>query len=153
MSAPSTQEDSAFKDALLERLVGKWRITREFAKRVAENDAVVTWELNHHYLRIVMKDVAIPSMYEAHVYIAFEREASRYAIHWMDVTSGSMPELMGYGQKQGDSIVFEWREDEGVLRNTFTWHAADDTWTSSIEQTDRSGAWKTFCVDTYRRSD
>lgn len=149
--AHSDPLESALHDELLEKMIGAWRISRKFATRTMENDATVTWELAHHYLRIVMTDVATPSMYEAHVYIGYERADSRYVVHWMDVTSGSMPELLGYGARQGESLTFEWKDGDGTLRNTFSWNAADGTWTSNIEQTRPDGTWQTFCVDTYRR--
>jgi len=144
-------QDSAVKDELLDKMVGKWHITREFSNRKAENDATVEWVVDHHYLRITMKDVAVPSKYEAHVYITFEKASKRYVIHWMDVFAGSLPEQMGYGEKVGDSIVFTWKDEDGTLRNTFTWHTDSGTWTSKIDQTDKEGKWKVFCTDTYRR--
>jgi hypothetical protein len=144
--------DGALIDGLLDKFVGTWRITRKFASRKVENDAIVTWELAHRYLRIAMKDVADPPMYEAHVYIGYERPLSRYVVHWMDVTSGSVAEQLGYGTKQGDSLVLEWKDDGGTLRNTFTWNPNADTWTSDIRQTGPDGEWQTFCVDTYRRA-
>ena len=72
---------------------------------------------------------------------------------WLDVTGvvGLVPP--GVGRQEGDSIVFEWKDDDGTLRNTFTWHPADGTWTSNIEQTKPDGTWETFCVDTYRRTE
>jgi len=145
--------ETAIQDDLLDKLIGKWHIDRKFANRDMENDAVVTWELAHHYLRIAMDDVARPSMYAAHVYIGFERPMSRYVIHWMDVTSGSGPDFLGYGTRQADSITFEWKDGDGTLMNTFTWHSQDDSWTSKIEQTKPDGTWETFCVDTYRRAE
>ena len=146
-----SRNDPGLIDDLLDKFVGKWRITRVFSNRTVENDAVVSWEVMHRYLRIAMVDVATPPAYEAHVYIGYEREPGRYVAHWMDCFSGSLPESIGYGARQGDSIVLEWKEGEGVLRNTFAWHPEDGTWTSTIEQTNPDGSWGTFCVDTYRR--
>jgi len=150
MAHPSPS-DTALRDELLDKLVGTWRISRKFPSREVENEATVTWELVHHYIRIVMTDVVSPPMYEAHVYIGYERALSRYVVHWMDVTSGSMPELLGYGARDGNAIVFEWKDGDGTLRNTFTWNPDEDSWTSDIRQTGPDGEWRTFCVDTYRR--
>ena len=145
------EPSQGLQDPLLDNFVGNWHIDRQFPNRTAENEAVVEWVIEHRYLRIVMKDLNRPSRYEAHVYITFEQEAERYAIHWMDVFAGTMPESLGYGEKQGDSIVFTWQDADGTLKNTFTWNPGAGTWTSKIEQTDPSGAWTTFCTDTYRK--
>jgi len=140
------------EDELLDKFVGNWRIERAFPNFVAENDAKVEWVVGHHYMRIAMWDTAVPSQYEAHVYISYERAAERYIIHWMDVYAGSAPEPLGYGKKVGDSIICEWNDNAEILRNTFAYHADTDTWTSTIEQTDKDGNWSTFCTDTYRRA-
>ncbi|MBS1724730.1 MAG: DUF1579 family protein [Armatimonadetes bacterium] len=146
-----TVTTSQLQDPLLEKLVGKWHIHRAFSNRTAENVATVEWVVDHRYLRIIMRDPNKPPKYEAHVYITFEKEAKRYAIHWMDVFAGSLPETMGYGHQAGDSIVFEWKDGEGTLRNTFTWLSSSKSWTSKIEQTNKEGEWTTFCTDTYTR--
>ncbi|MBI1852145.1 MAG: DUF1579 family protein [Planctomycetes bacterium] len=144
-------QDNAVHDDLLDKMVGKWHITREFSNRKAENDATVEWVIDHHYLRISMKGGEKPNLYEAHVYITFEAAAKRYVVHWMDLFAGSLPETLGYGEKVGESIVFTWKDAGGTLKNTFAWHAESQTWTSKIEQTDKDGKWSTFCTDTYRR--
>jgi len=137
------------EDDLLEKLTGKWNINRRFANRAAENVAVGEWVLEHHYLRITMTDVIEPPKYAAHIYITYEAESKRYVIHWMDAFAGSMPEALGYGTRSGDTLVFVWKDADGVLQNTFTWHPESDTWISLIEQTDSDGNWATFCTDTY----
>jgi hypothetical protein len=149
--ATSETPVTGLRDELLDKFVGSWRITRVFSTRTVENDAVVTWELEHRYLRIAMIDVVSPPAYAAHVYIGYERDPGRYVVHWMDTTSGSSPALLGFGVREGDSLVLEWKDDDAVLRNTFAWHADDGTWTSNIVQTGADGVWRTFCVDTYRR--
>ncbi len=151
VAAMGAFERPQVQDDLLEKLVGKWHITREFPKRKAENEATAEWVLDHHYLRIMMKDLSKPAQYEAHVYITYEAAAKRYGIHWLDVFAGSIPEMMGYGERKGDSIVFTWKDADGTLRNTFTWHPESKSWISKIEQTDANGKWSTFCTDIYRK--
>lgn len=138
-------------DSLLAKFVGDWHIARSFPSRTAENTARVDWVLDGHWLRITMKDVADPPGYEAHVYITRDRTTREYTCHWLDTFGGSVPDVLGRGQRDGDQICFTFVEEGGELRNTFAWHADNETWTSTIEQTDGAGRWTLFCIDTYSR--
>ena len=140
-------------DELLDKMVGHWHITRRFATRVAENTVTAEWVLDGHWLRICMKDVAEPSKYEAHVYITRIEADGSYSIHWHDTYGGTMPEVLGTGDRRGDSIVFSFKDADSELKNTFTWHPDSNTWTSLIEQTGEDGKWTEFCTDTYVRND
>ncbi|MBS1705850.1 MAG: hypothetical protein JST40_08245 [Armatimonadetes bacterium] len=137
--------------SLLNELVGEWRIFRQFPNRTAENTATIDWVLDHHWLRIAMKDVAVPSRYEAHVYITRMVSDGTYSIHWLDTFGGTLPESLGTGIEADDSIVFSWRDEDGELRNTFAFDRNSGTWTSTIEQTGPDGSWSLFCTDTYHR--
>ena len=144
-------QKAKMQDELLNLMVGKWHITREFPKRKAENTATIEWVLNDHWLRIDMKDIEKPSQYEAHVYITQMVSDKSYAIHWHDSFGGTLPEVLGTGHRVGDSIVFSFKDPDGELRNTFAWHGDRHEWTSKIEQTDKAGKWTVFCTDTYRK--
>jgi len=146
----SQDQQTTRQDDLLSHMIGKWRITREFKKRTMVNTATVSWELDGHWLRIDMKDVAKPSQYEAHVYLTRMLDGS-YSCHWLDTFGGTLPESLGVGKRVGDSIVIDFKDKDGELRNTFTWHPDSKTWTSHIEQTDAKGVWTVFCTDTYKK--
>lgn len=149
--AMAQQQALTKDDDLLKHLVGKWRITREFPKRpAAQNDCEVTYELDGHWLKIAMKDVERPAKYEAHVYITRMVDTKQYSIHWLDSFGGTLPESLGTGTRKGDAIEFLWKDQDGDLRNTFTWHPKDKTWTSLIDQKGKEGKWTVFCTDTYR---
>jgi len=139
-------------DELLNKMVGNWHITRQFTKRKTENTAKVEWVLAGHWLRIDMKDVEKPSKYEAHVYITRMVSDGSYSIHWLDTYGGALPESLGVGHRDGDSIVFSFKDQDGELKNTFAWHSDSKTWTSEIEQTGTDGKWTVFCTDTYFRA-
>jgi len=143
-------QGAAMQDELLGKLVGSWHITRQFPHRRAENTAKVEWVLDGHWLRIDMKDLVRPSKYEAHVYITKMVSDGSYSIHWLDTYGGTVPEILGVGHRDGDSIVFTFTEGDGGLKNTFTWHPEHKSWTSMIEQTGKDGKWSEFCTDTYK---
>jgi len=139
-------------DELLDKMVGTWRIIRQFPTRTAENTAKIEWVLADRWLRIEMTDAATPAKYGAHVYITRMESDDSYVIHWYDTFGGSLPEILGTGVRSGVAIVFSWKDAESELRNTFTWSPDEDTWTSRIEQTGKGGEWTVFCTDTYTRA-
>lgn len=140
-------------DELLNHMVGKWNITRKFAKREATNSAEAAWILNGHWLQITMKDTSVPPRYEAHVLITYVLADKRYSCHWIDTYGGAVPETLGIGIREQNSLVFTFTEKDGALRNTFTWHPESKSWTDKIEQTDEKGQWTLFCTDVYRPTD
>jgi hypothetical protein len=139
-------------DELLNEMVGNWRIVRRFPNRTAENVAKIEWVLAGRWLRIEMTDVATPAQYGAHVYITRMESDGTYPIYWHDTFGGSLPEVPGAGVRNGNSIVFSWKEDDSELRNTFAWNPDESTWTSRIEHSGADGVWQEFCTDTYTRT-
>lgn len=150
--AHGSGQKATMHDELLQKLVGNWHITRQFSNRKAENTAKVEWVLDGHWLKIQMKDVAKPSKYEAQVFITRMESDKSFSIHWLDTFGGTLPESLGTGHRKGESIEFVWKDSDGELKNTFTWHENEKTWSSKIEQTDKDGKWNGFCTDTYIRA-
>ncbi len=132
-SAAAAQEPAAgpkriFRDALIDNLVGEWRLMRQICGRDVENTVSADWVLKHQCLRIRMKDVAEPPAYQGLVYIGYKHADQRYAVHWLDV----------YG--------------DGPYYNTFKWDARTETWTFTMEATGKDGKRELFAVDTLRRN-
>lgn len=151
--AQETPVDGAqarFEDELLDHMTGDWKLSRRIRQQLVENEVHVEWILNHQFLQIHMKDVQTPPTYEALVLIGYEHEHQRYVIYWLDTFGGRFSEK-GYGTRQGQSIRFVFQYPDGLLHNTFTWHAADQTWRSLIEQQDDQGRWSVFAEDKLQR--
>jgi hypothetical protein len=142
--------DGRFIDPLLEELVGDWRLTRRFRSRTERNDVRVEWILNHQFLQLHMLDVKSPPGYEALVTIGYVYESSRYVVYWLDSFGGKYS-AKGSGQRDEDTIRFEFQYPDGLLHNTFTLDRATGRWRSLIEQQDETGAWSVFCEDTLER--
>lgn len=140
-----------FKDELLENLVGDWKLSRRIRERTVENSVKVEWILNHQFLRIHMKDVETPSRYEAMVFVGYDTVSERYVVHWIDVFGGRFSETLGYGKRDGNSIMFVFEYPEGPFHNTFTWNPADKTWTFMTEQKNQQARWTRFAIDKLRR--
>ena len=148
---PLDGPNATFKDELLENLVGDWKLSRQIRGRTVENSAKVEWILNHQFLRIHMKDVQTPSTYEAMVFVGYDNASERYVVHWIDVFGGRFSETLGYGKRDGNSIKFVFEYPDGLFHNTFTWNAADKTWTFLMEQKNQQGKWTRFAEDRLRR--
>lgn len=140
-----------FKDELLENLVGDWKLSRQIRGRTVENSVKVEWILNHQFLRIHMKDVQIPSSYEAMVFVGYDNASERYVVHWIDVFGGRFSETLGYGKRDGNSIKFVFEYPDGPFHNTFTWNPADKTWMFLMEHKNQQGTWTRFAEDRLRR--
>ncbi len=138
------------RDDLLDKLVGKWKLTRRMGKRVEHNRVTVEWVLNHNFLQIQMKDVKRPPKYEAKVMIGSGPTDKQYVIYWLDTFGGKYSEK-GYGTREGSSIKFVFPYPDGPVHNTFTWNPDSKSWRSLIEQPDAHGAWSVFADDTLQR--
>ena len=140
-----------FKDDLLDNLVGKWQLTRTIRGTQVHNMVEVEWVLNHQFIRIHMKDTAVPSQYEAMVFIGYDNASERYVAHWIDVFGGRFSETLGYGRRQADSIAFVFEYPDGPFHNTFTWNREAKTWTFLMETKNKSGKWVQFAKDELKR--
>ncbi len=148
---PLDGRNRAFQDALLDNLVGEWKLTRKIRGQTVENTAKAEWVLNHQFLLVHMKDVVSPPRYEAMVFIGYDNTSERYVAHWIDVFGGRYSETLGYGQRSGNSIKFVFEYPDGPFHNTFTWNSEKKTWTFLGEQKDKSGDWTMFAEDSLRR--
>jgi hypothetical protein len=149
---PLDGPNRVFKDDLLDNLVGSWTVTRQIRGTEVKNTCVAEWVLNHQFLRIHMKDVAVPSQYEAMVFVGYDNTSERYVAHWLDMYGGRFSETLGYGARDGSSIRFLFEYPDGPFKNTFTWDASTATWTFHGESKTASGQWTTFMKDTVRRA-
>ena len=140
-----------FKDDLLENLAGKWQLTRTIRGTRVQNTVDAAWVLNHQFIRIHMKDTAVPSQYEAMVFVGYDNASERYVVHWIDIFGGRFSETLGYGWRQADSIEFVFEYPDGPFHNTFTWNREAKTWTFLMETRNSSGKWVQFAKDELKR--
>ena len=138
-----------FHDALLDSLVGDWRLTRKIRGQTVQNTARAEWVLNHQFLLLHMKDLSSPSQYEAMVFIGYDNTSDRYVAHWIDVFGGRVSETLGYGTRTGNAIKLNFEYPDGPFHNTFTWVPETRKWVSLMEIKDKSGKWINFAEDTF----
>jgi len=147
---PKDGPKTVFQDDLLERLVGRWTITRKIRGTEVRNRATARWVLHHQFLELRLEDVAKPSAYEAIVLIGYNNADKKYVIHWCDSYGGKFSSR-GTGKRAGDAIAFEFPYEEGPFYNTFTWNRDAGSWTSVMESSGEGGKRVLFAEDVYRR--
>ena len=72
--------------------------------------------------------------------------------HWIDVFGGRFSEALGYGRREGDSILFNFEYPDGPFHNKMSWNGVGKTWTFLMESKNSSGQWATFAQDTLRQA-
>jgi hypothetical protein len=135
-----------FHDALLDNLQGHWKVTGTVAGHPGDVELDAAWVLNHQFLQIHEKAAGATSghQYEAQVYIGYDNASDRYVAHWIDIFGGRFSETLGYGQRSGNTIKFNFEYPDGPFHNTFTWNPESTTWRFLLEQKDDAGKWSIF---------
>jgi hypothetical protein len=147
---PADGPKTIFRDDLVDKLAGGWKLTRSIRGTKAENSVKAEWVLNHQFLRLHMKDVKDPPAYEALVFIGYSHADKEYVCHWLDVFGGKFAGV-ARGKRSGNSIPFVFNYPEGPFRNTFTWDPEAKGWHCHLEAKGKDGQWRTFCDDELRR--
>jgi hypothetical protein len=141
---------SGLVDPFLDNLVGDWHIDRKFGSgRVAENTVHAEWVLNHQFVELHYRDVAVPPKYEAMVFIGYDKSEQRYVCHWIDNFGGQFSGL-AYGKIGNDkrAVEFTFNYKDGPFTNKFSFDPATKTWTSLMRQQE-NGTWKVFAEDKF----
>jgi len=147
-----------FNDDLLDKLVGKWKVSGNIVGRKLEHSAEVKWVLNHQFLQVHFLDASPVNpkdptpKYEALVYVGYDNMSERYVVFWLDVFGGRFAETIGFGARQSpDSIMFVFQYPDGPLHNTFSFNRERGTWTIKIVQKDAKGEWADFATELLER--
>lgn len=157
-------ENRPLRDALLDKLAGKWRVKGRIAGQPMQQACDAKWVLNHQFLKIHFIDVNTienrnakakehKAGYEAEVFIGYDNMSERYVAHWLDIFGGRFSETLGYGRRQGANAVrFVFEYPDGPLHNTFSWKSDDKTWSILIKQKNDKGKWTVFAEEILERA-
>jgi Protein of unknown function (DUF1579) len=139
-----------FQDALLDNLVGDWHVERKFGSgRTAENTLHAEWVLDHQFLELHYRDMAMPPKYQAMVFIGYNPGDQRYVCHWIDNFGGEFSALgSGKIDRERHAIEFTFNYKDGRFTNRFSFDPTTKTWTSLMRQKDK-GEWKLFAEDRF----
>lgn len=133
-------------EALMEDMVGEWRMTGTIAGEQVTHDVSAEWILGRRYVRIHEvsreRDESGALAYEAWIDIAWDAENAEYVVMWLDNTGTTnfAEEGVGHGMPDGDRIPFVWHLADGTgIRNTFEYDREGDTWSWTIDNVGDSG--------------
>jgi len=130
------------RDALLDRLEGRWIATGMIVGKPVAHDVDAAWVLAHQYLLVHEvsreKNAQGGPQYEAFVYIGVNRAAAgEYTCLWLDSTSGEglVNGISCHARLDAQRIPFVFRDKDGRVdfTNTFAYDRASDTWTWSLD--------------------
>ena len=129
------QEAPAYRDSLLERLVGRWVLRGTIAEGQTTHDVTAEWVLGHQYVRLAEvsreKDARGRPAYEAIVFIGADPDGDGYACLWLDSTGGGglKGEALGHAPHARDSLAFVFKSPDGSrFHTTFVHRAGSDSW-------------------------
>ncbi len=144
----AAQSGGEWRDDLVDRLAGTWRMEGRVMGRDAHHEVRAEWVLNHQFLCISEKtDAGAPAAerrYEATWFLGFDPTSERYVLHLLDVFGGRFSETLGYGARDGNSIRFVFEYPDGPFHTTFLWSPEKGAWQWLMEQKDKAGKWTVF---------
>jgi hypothetical protein len=124
-----------FQDALLDKLTGSWVMRGTIVGKQTTQDVTGGWVLGHQYLHlheISREKVAGGApVYEAEVYVGYDKTASQYVCVWLDIFGGISTESIGHALRGSkDTIAFRFAEsaDAGVFHTTFLYDRRHEAW-------------------------
>ena len=142
LSAQTTR--TASMEALLEHLVGQWRMTGSVRGRPATYTLDATRVLQNRFVELHMVDVNQPPAYEARVFIGVDSINGQYIAHWLDRFGAAYSIPHATGTARGDTLVLTFPYPSGTFRDTFVYDARADSWYFRLEAADSAADWRLF---------
>ena len=139
------------QQVLLNHLQGSWYMTGTVMKKPVNYTAEGVWLLQSQFFSLHMKDVAVPSAYEANIFIGIDSSNNQYVAHWLDSFGGAGARVVGLGPLSVDNIEIIYPYSEGNFRNIFKYDSEKDEWTLVIESEGTGGHWSVFAQYTIVR--
>src|SRR5256885_16541040 len=134
------EESKELKDPLLDKLIGDWKVELKFPSgRIAKNVVHAEWILHHQFVELHYRDVASPPSYEATVLIGYDSIGKRYLCHWADSFGGDYS-TDGFAPREegSNAMEFKFTFHDGESTNRYAFDPRSGSWTSTIQQIERS---------------
>jgi hypothetical protein len=141
---------AAHADSLLERLVGRWRMTGSVRGKPVTYTMDAARTLQRSFVELHMTDVARPPDYEARAFVGTD-STGRIIGHWLDRFGAAYSIPHATGGVRGDTLVMTFAYADGPFRDTFVYHRGRDRWSIRMESGDSTGAWRPFASYEVRR--
>ena len=131
-------------EALLDRLVGHWRMTGTVRGKPVSYTMDASRVLQRRFVELHMLDVNRPPAYEARVFIGGDLTGGGFIVHWLDNFGATYSIPHAVGRVRGDTLQFTFDYADGPFRDTFVYDFQADRWHFLLESGDSTGTWKTF---------
>ncbi len=139
------------RPTLLTFLEGHWTMVGDVMGKPVQYDMEASPTLEGAFTEVHMKDVQVPSQYEARVFIGVT-EGSNVIAHWLDSFGAKYSIPHGTGTIEGNTITFKIPYPSGRMRNTLTYESAKHTWLWVIQAQQPDGSWTHFAKYTVRHN-
>jgi hypothetical protein len=136
---------------VLKALDGNWVMTGDVMGRPATYDMVAAPALQGAFTEMRMRDIQVPSKYEAAVFLGYDTETKTVIVHWMDRfgAKASIPHATGH--IAGNTVQFIFPYKGGQFRDTFSYSPETSTWDFLLESGQADGSWKKFASYVVKR--
>jgi hypothetical protein len=146
-SQPLRSENGVSADnGYLDGLLGEWVMVGTVRDQPVRYRAKGERVLQGGFLRLNMKDEALPPKYEADVFIGFDTRAGDFVTHWLDRFGAGGARVVATGKRDGERLMVVFPYTEGAFRDTFTFEPKTQTWSLLLESQGRDGSWSTFAA-------
>ncbi len=150
-----SQEQPRNADArpeILKALDGNWIMTGDVMGKPVTYTMLAEPTLHDTFTEMHMKDVQVPSKYEARVFIGYDRDSQSIIAHWMDSFGAKYSIPHATGQITGNTMQFIFPYNSGPFRDTLTYSPETTSWVLVIEASKPDGSWRHFAQYDIRRN-
>lgn len=144
VSAQTQAPQAEAMDALLEHLVGQWRMTGAVRGQPVTYTLNATRVLQGRFVELHMVDVNEPPAYEARVFIGVDSANSRYIAHWLDRFGAAYSIPHAIGTARGDTLLLTFPYASGPFHDAFVYDRRADAWYFRLEAADSTGSRRLF---------
>lgn len=129
---------------ILKALDGHWVMSGDVMGKSVTYTMVAEPTLQGTFTEMHMKDVQVPSEYEARVFIGYDPTSESVIAHWMDSFGAKYSIPHATGHITGNVIEFTFPYKDGSFRDTLTYSPEKLSWEFVIEASQPDGSWKHF---------
>jgi hypothetical protein len=150
-AVPAKDAAKSADDVYLDQLSGPWNMQGMLGSKPVRYIVDSQRVLHGSFIQLHMMDVAIPTPYEADVFIGFDAKAHDYIAHWLDLFGAAGARVVARGERRGQQLVLIFPYPDGAFRDTFTWQPESKSWLLLLESQTADGKWCTFANYTLTR--
>lgn len=158
-AANDTQAAVAAEEALLDRLLGTWKVSGTIEGEPIDQRLHVQRTLAGRFVELHFQGDAPPAEgmppYEARIFIGWNAKKRHYVAYWLDVfgAAGSIAGegTPGAGKLAASSFQLVFKYPSGWFRNSYSFDEKTGAWRLLIEVRNRAGQWSTFADERFTR--